>query len=84
MKEHLTEPSDLKQLARVVAVSKYHLVRVFDEITGISPRYFQACLRIQRAKEMLLAPGLPSPTYASRSVIPRWAVSRTPFATWWG
>jgi AraC family transcriptional regulator len=57
MKEHLTEPFDLDQLARLAAVSKYHLVRVFDEMTGISPRYFQACLRIQRAKELLLAPG---------------------------
>lgn len=57
MKEHLAEPLDLDQLTRVAAVSKYHLVRVFDEMTGISPRYFLACLRIQRAKEMLLAPG---------------------------
>jgi AraC family transcriptional regulator len=57
MKEHLAEPLDLDQLARVAAVSKYHLVRVFGEMTGISPRYFLACLRIQRAKELLLAPG---------------------------
>ena len=57
MKGHLTEPLDLDQLARVAAVSKFHLVRVFGEMTGISPRYFLACLRIQRAKELLLAPG---------------------------
>ena len=56
MKEHLAEPLDLDQLTRVAAVSKYHLVRVFGEMTGISPRYFLACLRIQRAKELLLAP----------------------------
>jgi AraC family transcriptional regulator len=56
MKEHLTEPLDLDQLARVAAVSKFHLVRVFGEMTGIPPRYFLACLRIQRAKELLLAP----------------------------
>ena len=54
MKDHLREPLDLDQLAHVAAVSKYHLVRVFDEMTGISPRYFLACLRIQRAKELLL------------------------------
>lgn len=54
MKGHLTEPLDLDQLARVAAVSKYHLVRVFGEMAGISPRYFLACLRIQRAKELLL------------------------------
>jgi AraC family transcriptional regulator len=56
MKDHLTEPSDLDHLAGVAAVSKYHLVRVFDEMTGLSPRYFLACLRIQRAKELLLRP----------------------------
>jgi AraC-like DNA-binding protein len=54
MKDHLKEPLDLDQLAHVAAVSKFHLVRVFDEMTGISPRYFLACLRIQRAKELLL------------------------------
>lgn len=56
MKEHLREPLDLDQLAHVAAVSKFHLVRVFGEISGISPRYFLACLRIQRAKELLLEP----------------------------
>ena len=56
MKEHLTEPLDLDQLAQVAAVSKFHLVRVFGEMTGIPPRYFMACLRIQRAKELLLEP----------------------------
>jgi AraC family transcriptional regulator len=56
MKDHLREPLDLDQLAHVAAVSKFHLVRVFDEMTGISPRYFLACLRIQRAKELLLEP----------------------------
>lgn len=56
MKDHLTEPFDLDQLAHVAAVSKFHLVRVFDEMTGLSPRYFLACLRIQRAKELLLKP----------------------------
>ena len=56
MKEHLTKPLDLDQLARVAAVSKFHLVRVFGEMTGISQIYFLACLRIQCAKELLLAP----------------------------
>jgi AraC family transcriptional regulator len=55
MKDHLTEPLDLDELAHVAAISKFHLVRVFGEMTGISPRYFLACLRIQRAKELLLA-----------------------------
>src|SRR6185369_3670497 len=51
---HLEEPLDLDHLARIAAISKFHLVRVFDEITGTTPHHFLACLRIQRAKELLL------------------------------
>ena len=56
MKEHLEQPLDLEQIARIAGVSKFHLVRVFDEITGTTPHHFLACLRVQRAKELLLAP----------------------------
>jgi AraC family transcriptional regulator len=48
---------DLERLARIAAVSKFHLVRVFDELTGTTPHHFLACLRVQRAKELLLDPG---------------------------
>jgi AraC-like DNA-binding protein len=54
MKEHLAEPLDLDALAQVAAVSKFHLVRVFDEATGTTPHHFLSCLRVQRAKELLL------------------------------
>jgi AraC-like DNA-binding protein len=54
MKEHLEAPLDLDELARIVAISKFHLVRVFDEITGTTPHHFLSCLRVQRAKELLL------------------------------
>jgi AraC family transcriptional regulator len=54
MKEHLAEPLDLEQIARVAAISKFHFVRVFDETTGTTPHNFLACLRVQRAKELLL------------------------------
>lgn len=54
MKAHLDEELDLDRIARIAAVSKFHLVRVFDEITGTTPHHFLACLRIQRAKERLL------------------------------
>jgi AraC-like DNA-binding protein len=55
MKVHLTEPLDLDQLAHIAATSKFHLVRVFTDMTGTTPHYFLACLRVQRAKELLLA-----------------------------
>ncbi len=54
MKAHLAEPLDLDALAQVAAVSKFHLVRVFDEATGTTPHHFLSCLRMQRAKERLL------------------------------
>jgi AraC family transcriptional regulator len=54
MQEHLAEPLDLDGLAQIAAISKFHLVRVFDETTGTTPHHFLSCLRIQRAKELLL------------------------------
>ncbi len=55
MKEHLDEPLVLDEIARIAAISKFHLVRVFDEITGTTPHHFLSCLRMQRAKDLLLA-----------------------------
>jgi len=57
MREHLAQPLDLEQLAQIAAISKFHLVRVFDETTGTTPHHFLSCLRIQRAKELLLKSG---------------------------
>ena len=54
MRQHIDEPLDLDGIARIAAVSKFHFVRVFDQVTGITPHYFLACLRMQRAKEILL------------------------------
>jgi len=59
MKEHLAEPLDLDKLAQVAAISKFHLVRVFDETTGTTPHHFLSCLRIQRAKELLVQSAVP-------------------------
>ena len=54
MKQHLQDPLDLDQIASIAAASKFHFVRIFDEITGTTPHHFLACLRIQLAKELLL------------------------------
>jgi AraC-like DNA-binding protein len=56
MRANLVEPLDLDHLAAIAAMSKFHLVRVFDELTGTTPRHFLACLRMQRAKQLLLCP----------------------------
>jgi AraC family transcriptional regulator len=54
MRENLADPLDLEQLAQIALVSKFHFVRVFDELTGTTPLHFLSCLRVQRAKELLL------------------------------
>jgi len=54
MRTHLAEPLDLDQLATAASLSKFHFVRVFDELTGTTPLHFLSCLRMQRAKELLL------------------------------
>jgi AraC family transcriptional regulator len=54
MRQHLEEPFDLDQIAQVAAISKFHCVRVFEETTGTTPHHFLSCLRVQRAKEVLL------------------------------
>src|ERR1035437_7975337 len=59
MKEHLAAPLNLDELAQTAAISKFHFVRVFDETTGTTPHQFLSCLRIQRAKELLLKSSSP-------------------------
>ncbi len=54
MKEHFASALDLEAIAEIAAISKFHFVRVFDELTGTTPHHFLACLRMQRAKELLL------------------------------
>ena len=58
MKQHLQDPLDLDGIASIAATSKFHFVRIFDEITGTTPHHFLACLRIQRSKELLLKSNL--------------------------
>jgi AraC family transcriptional regulator len=54
MRAHLDSPILLHQLARLASTSKFHFVRVFEAITGTSPHRFLTCLRLQRAKDLLL------------------------------
>lgn len=54
MKSNVAEPLDLERLADIAAVSKFHFVRVFNDVTGTTPVHFLSCLRVQRAKELLL------------------------------
>lgn len=54
MRRCLAEPLDLNTLSRFAAMSKFHFVRTFEEVTGTTPCRFLGCLRIERAKQLLL------------------------------
>lgn len=45
----------LEDLCAEVGSSKSHFISIFEEVTGTTPHHFLASLRIQRAKELLLA-----------------------------
>jgi AraC-like DNA-binding protein len=59
MNNHLDESMSLALLSSIASISKFHLVRVFKDVTGVSPHLFLASLRIQMAKHLLLTTDLP-------------------------
>ncbi|MCR6098003.1 helix-turn-helix transcriptional regulator [Salipaludibacillus agaradhaerens] len=54
MKQHLDDPLSLSHLARHISYSPYHFSRLFKQKTGLSPIYYVASLRMQKAKDLLL------------------------------
>jgi AraC-like DNA-binding protein len=55
MRTHFSEMLSLDDMAQIAAMSKFHFHRVFEEITETTPLHFLACIRIERAKELLLS-----------------------------
>ncbi|WP_442961205.1 AraC family transcriptional regulator [Pseudogracilibacillus sp. SO30301A] len=51
---HIDEPFSLSWLADQAAYSPFHFSRVFKQKTGLSPHYYVASLKMQRAKDLLL------------------------------
>lgn len=58
LRAHLTEPVPLADLAALAEVSAYHVVRLFQQATGLPPHAYLTQLRVRRARE-LLATSLP-------------------------
>lgn len=54
MRERLSEPHSLHEMARIACLSPFHFDRVFHEITGIPAVQFLYALRIEAAKRLLL------------------------------
>ncbi|MEU3256064.1 AraC family transcriptional regulator [Streptomyces sp. NPDC006997] len=55
IRERFGEPLTLDDLARHVMVSKYHLLRVFTRVTGVTPGRFLTAVRLQEAQRLLLS-----------------------------
>jgi AraC family transcriptional regulator len=55
---------ELDTLANTAAMSKFHFLRVFEELTSVSPARFLASLRLECAKRLLLETSLPITTVA--------------------
>ncbi len=52
--EHYAEPLDLHQLARIACFSRYHFLRLFRTVYGITPHRYLMQRRVAVAKEMLI------------------------------
>ncbi|MER7929766.1 helix-turn-helix domain-containing protein [Streptomyces sp. NPDC096057] len=55
IRERFWEPLSLEELARDAMLSKYHFLRVFTRVTGVTPGRFLCAVRLQEAKALLLA-----------------------------
>lgn len=55
IRERYFEPLTLDELASAAMVSKFHFVRVFRRVTGVTPGRFLSAVRLQEAKSLLLA-----------------------------
>ncbi len=51
--EQFAEPISLEELEKVALFSKYHLLRLYSQIYGMTPHQHILQLRIERAKELL-------------------------------
>ncbi|MFF0206068.1 helix-turn-helix transcriptional regulator [Streptomyces sp. NPDC005017] len=55
IRERFWEPLTLDDLAQSVMLSKYHFLRVFSRVTGVTPGRFLTAVRLQEAKRLLLS-----------------------------
>ncbi|NRF13666.1 helix-turn-helix transcriptional regulator [Vibrio coralliilyticus] len=53
MEQHYFEKIDLNDLAKAALMSRFHYVRLFKQIYGVTPRSYLRDMRISRAKTLL-------------------------------
>ncbi len=49
----LDRPIALAEMANVACMSRYHFIRMFQKVYGVTPRHYLRDLRIQKAKVLL-------------------------------
>jgi AraC family transcriptional regulator len=59
IEEHVVEPVDLADLAAAACMSKYHFLRTFRRLVGITPHQFLLDLRMRRAAVALCTTSMP-------------------------
>jgi AraC family transcriptional regulator len=59
IEEHADEPVDLADLAAVACMSKYHFLRTFRRLVGVTPHQFLLDLRMRRAAMRLCTTSMP-------------------------
>lgn len=57
MREHVAEPFGIKQLMRLVPISRRRLEKQFDRCLQCTPYEYLTWVRVEKAKQMLLHPG---------------------------
>lgn len=58
IEQHHAQPIELTDMAAAAAMSRFHYIRIFQQIYGITPRHYLRDLRLSKAK-ILLQQGLP-------------------------
>lgn len=58
MKRYCSEPFELDRMAAAAFMSRFHYIRIFQQVYGVTPGQHMRSLRIEKAKD-LLKTGLP-------------------------
>ncbi len=53
MEQYLSEKIELEKIAAAAFMSRFHYIRIFQQVYGITPRQYLRDLRINKAKELL-------------------------------
>jgi len=53
MDEYYSGRIDLKEMAAKASMSRFHFIRIFQQIYGVTPRQYLRDIRISKAKELL-------------------------------